>query len=103
MWSRGGVARESTSLTGSLPFLPDPERWTNIPLLVKILKLVINELSNVMEANAARQAAPAEWGQGAQPDSQHPERLSVDRVGCPLLTCSGRPAGRTESCSRVCP
>uniref|UniRef100_A0A452T9S9 Importin 9 n=1 Tax=Ursus maritimus TaxID=29073 RepID=A0A452T9S9_URSMA len=43
----------------------NPERWTNIPLLVKILKLIINELSNVMEANAARQATPAEWGQGA--------------------------------------
>ncbi|XP_030893580.1 importin-9 [Leptonychotes weddellii] len=41
----------------------NPERWTNIPLLVKILKLIINELSNVMEANAARQATPAEWGQ----------------------------------------
>ncbi|ELW47676.1 Importin-9 [Tupaia chinensis] len=39
----------------------NPERWTNIPLLVKILKLIINELSNVMEANAARQATPAEW------------------------------------------
>ncbi|XP_049626756.1 importin-9 [Suncus etruscus] len=42
-----------------------PERWTNIPLLVKILKLIINELSNVMEANAARQATPADWHQGA--------------------------------------
>ncbi|XP_024900549.1 importin-9 [Pteropus alecto] len=41
----------------------NPERWTNIPLLVKILKLIINELSTVMEANAARQTAPAEWGQ----------------------------------------
>ncbi|XP_065792446.1 importin-9 [Muntiacus reevesi] len=41
----------------------NPERWTNIPLLVKILKLIINELSSVMEANAARQAAPAEWSQ----------------------------------------
>uniref|UniRef100_A0A2K5IFB6 Importin N-terminal domain-containing protein n=1 Tax=Colobus angolensis palliatus TaxID=336983 RepID=A0A2K5IFB6_COLAP len=41
----------------------NPERWTNIPLLVKILKLIINELSNVMEANAARQATPAEWSQ----------------------------------------
>ena len=50
---------------GSLLSSPDPERWTNIPLLVKILKLIINELSSVMEANAARQAAPAEWNQGA--------------------------------------
>uniref|UniRef100_A0A9L0T875 Importin 9 n=1 Tax=Equus caballus TaxID=9796 RepID=A0A9L0T875_HORSE len=43
--------------------LSDPERWTNIPLLVKILKLIVNELSSVMEANAARQAAPAAWSQ----------------------------------------
>uniref|UniRef100_A0A4X1SFV8 Importin 9 n=1 Tax=Sus scrofa TaxID=9823 RepID=A0A4X1SFV8_PIG len=41
----------------------NPERWTNIPLLVKILKLIINELSNLLEASAARQAAPAEWSQ----------------------------------------
>uniref|UniRef100_G1KDW6 Uncharacterized protein n=1 Tax=Anolis carolinensis TaxID=28377 RepID=G1KDW6_ANOCA len=40
----------------------NPERWTNIPLLVKILKLIINELSNAMEANATRQTA-AEWNQ----------------------------------------
>ncbi|KAJ7331861.1 hypothetical protein JRQ81_014041 [Phrynocephalus forsythii] len=40
----------------------NPERWTNIPLLVKILKLIINELSNAMEANASRQTA-AEWNQ----------------------------------------
>ncbi|KAJ8778541.1 hypothetical protein J1605_013510 [Eschrichtius robustus] len=46
----------------------NPERWTNIPLLVKILKLIINELSNVMEANAARQAAPAEWSQDDSSD-----------------------------------
>lgn len=35
----------------------NPERWTNIPLLVKTLKLIIKELSNTMEAKAARQAA----------------------------------------------
>uniref|UniRef100_A0A8C0HA38 Importin 9 n=1 Tax=Chelonoidis abingdonii TaxID=106734 RepID=A0A8C0HA38_CHEAB len=40
----------------------NPERWTNIPLLVKILKLIINELSNAMEANASRQTA-ADWSQ----------------------------------------
>lgn len=44
-------------------YLLDPERWTNIPLLVKILKLIINELSNAIEANASRQTA-AEWSQG---------------------------------------
>lgn len=43
--------------------LTDPERWTNIPLLVKILKLIINELSNAMEANASRQTT-ADWSQG---------------------------------------
>ncbi|KAL7985445.1 hypothetical protein Chor_004015 [Crotalus horridus] len=42
--------------------IKNPERWTNIPLLVKILKLIINELSNAIEANASRQTA-AEWSQ----------------------------------------
>lgn len=41
----------------------DPERWTNIPLLVKIFKLIINELSTVVEANASR-ANAADWSQG---------------------------------------
>ncbi|XP_037602595.1 importin-9 isoform X4 [Sebastes umbrosus] len=40
----------------------DPERWTNIPLLVKIFKLIINELSTVVEANASR-ANAADWSQ----------------------------------------
>uniref|UniRef100_A0A1A7YD99 Importin 9 n=1 Tax=Iconisemion striatum TaxID=60296 RepID=A0A1A7YD99_9TELE len=40
----------------------NPERWTNIPLLVKIYKLIINELSTVMEANASRGNA-ADWSQ----------------------------------------
>lgn len=76
---RGTVGRmrcPGDSLTGGLftSFL-DPERWTNIPLLVKILKLIINELSNVMEANAARQATTAEWSQGA-PDSYFQETLT---------------------------
>jgi len=44
-------------------FLSDPQRWTNIPLLVKIFKLIINELSSVVEANANR-ANPADWSQG---------------------------------------
>lgn len=35
----------------------NPECCTNFPLLVKTLKLIINELSNVMEAKATRQAA----------------------------------------------
>uniref|UniRef100_A0A3Q3LV54 Importin 9 n=1 Tax=Mastacembelus armatus TaxID=205130 RepID=A0A3Q3LV54_9TELE len=37
-------------------------RWTNIPLLVKIFKLIINELSTVVEANASR-ANAADWSQ----------------------------------------
>uniref|UniRef100_A0A673A4R3 Importin N-terminal domain-containing protein n=1 Tax=Sphaeramia orbicularis TaxID=375764 RepID=A0A673A4R3_9TELE len=41
----------------------NPERWTNIPLLVKIFKLIINELSTVVEANASR-ANAADWSQG---------------------------------------
>ncbi|XP_072237901.1 importin-9 isoform X2 [Leuresthes tenuis] len=40
----------------------NPERWTNIPLLVKIFKLIINELSTVVEANASR-ASAADWSQ----------------------------------------
>uniref|UniRef100_A0A1A8MCR5 Importin 9 n=2 Tax=Nothobranchius TaxID=28779 RepID=A0A1A8MCR5_9TELE len=40
----------------------NPERWTNIPLLVKIYKLIINELSTVMEANTSRGNA-ADWSQ----------------------------------------
>ncbi|KAF6722489.1 Importin-9 [Oryzias melastigma] len=40
----------------------NPERWTNIPLLVKIFKLIINELSTVVEANASR-FNPTDWSQ----------------------------------------
>ncbi|XP_029288165.1 LOW QUALITY PROTEIN: importin-9 [Cottoperca gobio] len=40
----------------------NPERWTNIPLLVKIFKLIINELSTVVEANSSR-ANAADWTQ----------------------------------------
>uniref|UniRef100_A0A4W6CBB7 Importin 9 n=1 Tax=Lates calcarifer TaxID=8187 RepID=A0A4W6CBB7_LATCA len=40
----------------------NPERWTNIPLLVKIFKLIINELSTVVEANASR-ANAGDWSQ----------------------------------------
>ncbi|XP_031707847.1 importin-9 [Anarrhichthys ocellatus] len=40
----------------------NPERWTNIPLLVKLFKLIINELSTVVEANASR-ANAADWSQ----------------------------------------
>uniref|UniRef100_A0A4W3IWE3 Importin 9 n=1 Tax=Callorhinchus milii TaxID=7868 RepID=A0A4W3IWE3_CALMI len=41
----------------------NPERWTNIPLLVKLFKLVISELSTVIEANVTRQATETEWNQ----------------------------------------
>ncbi|XP_066529070.1 importin-9 [Hoplias malabaricus] len=40
----------------------NPERWTNIPLLVKIFKLIVNELSSVVEANTNR-SNPADWSQ----------------------------------------
>uniref|UniRef100_A0A8C6VY02 Importin 9 n=1 Tax=Nothobranchius furzeri TaxID=105023 RepID=A0A8C6VY02_NOTFU len=43
----------------------NPERWTNIPLLVKIYKLIINELSTVMEANASR-GNTADWSQDSK-------------------------------------
>lgn len=43
----------------------DPERWTNIPLLVKIFKLIVNELSTVVEANTSR-VNTADWSQGEQ-------------------------------------
>ncbi len=32
-----------------------PEQWTMVPVLVKIYKLLINELSNQMESNASTQ------------------------------------------------
>uniref|UniRef100_A0A8C7RGR9 Importin 9 n=1 Tax=Oncorhynchus mykiss TaxID=8022 RepID=A0A8C7RGR9_ONCMY len=41
----------------------NPEKWTNIPLLVKVFKLIVNELSSVVEANTTR-AAAADWSQG---------------------------------------
>ncbi|XP_072336821.1 importin-9 isoform X2 [Scyliorhinus torazame] len=41
----------------------NPERWTNIPLLVKLFKLLIGELSSAMEANLSRQSTAAEWNQ----------------------------------------
>ncbi|XP_076124017.1 importin-9 [Alosa pseudoharengus] len=40
----------------------NPECWTNIPLLVKVFKLIVNELSSVVEANATRNSA-ADWSQ----------------------------------------
>uniref|UniRef100_A0A8C4RWG7 Importin 9 n=1 Tax=Erpetoichthys calabaricus TaxID=27687 RepID=A0A8C4RWG7_ERPCA len=40
----------------------NPERWTTIPLLVKVFKLIINELSTVIEANTSR-SATADWNQ----------------------------------------
>jgi hypothetical protein len=32
-----------------------PDQWTTVPLLVKIYKLLINELSNQIEQNTASQ------------------------------------------------
>uniref|UniRef100_A0AAX7SIE2 Importin N-terminal domain-containing protein n=1 Tax=Astatotilapia calliptera TaxID=8154 RepID=A0AAX7SIE2_ASTCA len=50
----------------------NPERWTNIPLLVKIFKLIINELSTVVEANASRTNA-ADWSQGESVCTRGPQ------------------------------
>uniref|UniRef100_A0A7N6BR71 Importin N-terminal domain-containing protein n=1 Tax=Anabas testudineus TaxID=64144 RepID=A0A7N6BR71_ANATE len=50
----------------------NPERWTNIPLLVKVFKLIINELSTVVEANASR-ANAADWSQGEYNQTTPPE------------------------------
>ena len=36
---------------------PDPDQWTMIPVLVKIYKLLINELSNQIENSLSTQAA----------------------------------------------
>ncbi|XP_059806493.1 importin-9 isoform X1 [Hypanus sabinus] len=41
----------------------NPEQWTDIPLLVKLFKLVIGELASVMEANSSRQSNAAEWNE----------------------------------------
>ncbi|XP_053312848.1 importin-9 [Spea bombifrons] len=41
----------------------NPECWTTIPLLIKIYKLIINELSSIMEANVSRNTEE-EWVQG---------------------------------------
>ncbi|XP_068125456.1 importin-9 [Hyperolius riggenbachi] len=46
----------------------NPQRFSSIPLLVKIYKLIINELSSVIEANATRQTEE-EWAQGNGDDA----------------------------------
>lgn len=38
----------------------DPDQWTMIPVLVKMYKLLINELSNQLEAAIARREEDAE-------------------------------------------
>lgn len=58
-----GMVHRALLTLNSLYVFTDPERWTNIPLLVKIFKLIINELSTVVEANASR-ANAADWSQG---------------------------------------
>ncbi|XP_012732067.2 importin-9 [Fundulus heteroclitus] len=55
----------------------NPERWTNIPLLVKIFKLIINELSTVVEANASR-ANAADWSQDSSGMWDDQEEEEVD-------------------------
>ncbi|XP_030632870.1 importin-9 [Chanos chanos] len=61
----------------------NPERWTNIPLLVKIFKLIVNELSSVVEANATR-ANAADWSQdsgGMWEDQEGEEEEDEDDEG----------------------
>ena len=36
------------------PFSSEPVQWTTIPVLVKIYKLLINELSNQIETNMCK-------------------------------------------------
>ncbi|KAJ8370297.1 hypothetical protein SKAU_G00103250 [Synaphobranchus kaupii] len=55
----------------------NPERWTNIPLLVKFFKLIINELSSVVEANATRTAA-ADWSHDSNDMWEEPEDEEED-------------------------
>ncbi|XP_075930627.1 importin-9 isoform X2 [Petromyzon marinus] len=56
-----------------------PERWTVIPLLVKIYKLIINDLSVIMESNASRQASAGgeelddTWDEVDDDDDEHNE------------------------------
>uniref|UniRef100_A0A8C6T1T1 Importin 9 n=1 Tax=Neogobius melanostomus TaxID=47308 RepID=A0A8C6T1T1_9GOBI len=52
----------------------NPERWTNIPLLVKIFKLIINELATVVETNSCK-ATAADWSQGGD-DEEEDEGLA---------------------------
>ncbi|XP_072237900.1 importin-9 isoform X1 [Leuresthes tenuis] len=66
----------------------NPERWTNIPLLVKIFKLIINELSTVVEANASR-ASAADWSQAAQGMTCKTENWTADVCCNQLLSVFG--------------
>uniref|UniRef100_A0A8C7DV23 Importin 9 n=1 Tax=Oncorhynchus kisutch TaxID=8019 RepID=A0A8C7DV23_ONCKI len=50
----------------------NPEKWTNVPLLVKVFKLIVNELSSVVEANAIR-AAAADWSPGDEEEEEDEE------------------------------
>ena len=38
----------------NFPFSSEPVQWTTIPVLVKIYKLLINELSNQIETNMCK-------------------------------------------------
>ncbi|XP_053562447.1 importin-9 [Bombina bombina] len=60
----------------------NPERWTTIPLLVKIYKLLISELSNVIEANSTRQTEE----ELSQSDGDDPNDMYEDEglAGCLL-------------------
>ncbi|XP_067683421.1 importin-9-like [Haliotis asinina] len=58
----GGVRTRSKSVS-------DPEEWTTVPLLVKIYKLLINELSNQIESSLSAQVGEDE-GEGWEEEEE---------------------------------
>uniref|UniRef100_A0A6A7FW59 Importin-9-like n=3 Tax=Hirondellea gigas TaxID=1518452 RepID=A0A6A7FW59_9CRUS len=55
-----------------------PEQWTQVPLLVKIFKLIIYELSNVIEANMAKDDSQDEGDDEEEGWEDEPEEDGVD-------------------------
>ncbi|KAL5011614.1 hypothetical protein ScPMuIL_010165 [Solemya velum] len=50
------IAQQTNGIRTRSKALQEPTQWTSVPVLVKIYKLLINELSNQMETNASLQA-----------------------------------------------
>lgn len=88
------------SLTSLCLSSADPERWTNIPLLVKIFKLIINELSTVVEANASR-ANAADWSQGDYTQHRWHWLASFDRTHV-FFSCELKNRAADISVTRCC-